>query len=113
MFKKSAAYWPKANSFFRYLSEGWIRPDKLPSSNYFEFSKQWCDFFNRLTATEKNKIPKYSELDEATQIEFLEYRVVVRDMGNMPVDEIREVFKRINSTSYGLNAMELHNSRFN
>lgn len=60
-----------------------------------------------------NKIPKYSELQEDKQIEFLEYRVVVRDMGNMPVDEIREVFKRINSTSYGLNAMELHNSRFN
>ncbi|SDE60639.1 DUF262 domain-containing protein [Desulfuromonas thiophila] len=60
-----------------------------------------------------NKIPKYSELEEDKQIEFLEYRVVVRDMGNMPVDEIREVFKRINSTSYGLNAMELHNSRFN
>ncbi len=31
----------------------------------------------------------------------------------MPIEEIREVFKRINSTSYGLNAMELHNSRFN
>lgn len=59
------------------------------------------------------KIPKYSELDEKQQIAFLEYRVVVRDMGNMPIDEIREVFKRINSTSYGLNAMELHNSRFN
>ena len=60
-----------------------------------------------------NKIPLYSDLEESDQIEFLEYRVVVRDMGNMPIDEIREVFKRINSTSYGLNAMELHNSRFN
>ena len=60
-----------------------------------------------------NKIPTYSELDEEKQIEFLEYRVVVRDMGNMPIEEIKEVFQRINSTSYGLNAMELHNSRFN
>lgn len=54
----------------------------------------------------------YSDLDEAKQIDFLEYKVVVRDMGNMPIEHIKEVFKRINSTSYGLNAMELHNSRF-
>jgi len=57
-------------------------------------------------------IPSYSELGEEKQIEFLEYKVVVRDMGNMPIDQIKVVFQRINSTSYGLNAMELHNSRF-
>ena len=59
----------------------------------------------------KNITP-YAELKESQQIDFLEYKVVVRDMGNMPIDEIKEVFQRINSTSYGLNAMELHNSRF-
>lgn len=59
-----------------------------------------------------NNITAYSDLDEDQQINFLEYKVVVRDMGNMPIEEIKEVFKRINSTSYGLNAMELHNSRF-
>lgn len=57
-------------------------------------------------------VPAYSTLQEEKQIEFLEYRVVVRDMGNMPIEEIKEVFQRINSTSYGLNAMELQNSRF-
>lgn len=59
-----------------------------------------------------SNIPAYSDLGEDKQIEFLEYKVVVRDMGNMPLEEIKEVFQRINSTSYGLNAMELHNSRF-
>ena len=49
LFKKSASYWPKASSFFKYLSEGWIRPDKLPPSEYFEFTKQWWSFFNSLT----------------------------------------------------------------
>ncbi|MEL7894458.1 DUF262 domain-containing protein [Vreelandella neptunia] len=56
--------------------------------------------------------PAYADLDEDKQIGFLEYKVVVRDMGNMPMENIKEVFKRINSTSYGLNAMELHNSRY-
>jgi uncharacterized protein with ParB-like and HNH nuclease domain len=59
-----------------------------------------------------DSIIPYADLEEDKQLEFLEYKVVVRDMGNMPLNDIKEVFKRINSTSYGLNAMELHNARF-
>ncbi len=50
LYKKSGAYWPNCKVFFQYLSEGWIRPDKLPSSRYFEFSKKWWGFFERLTS---------------------------------------------------------------
>lgn len=49
LYKKSGADWQKSFDFFKYLSEGWIRPDKLPSSKYFEFSKKWWDYFNGLT----------------------------------------------------------------
>lgn len=56
--------------------------------------------------------PKYSSLSEDKQIEFLEYKVVVRDLGALPIDQIKTVFQRINSTSYGLNAMEMNNSRY-
>lgn len=56
--------------------------------------------------------PQYSALGEERQIEFLEYKVVVRDLGALPIDEIKMVFQRINSTSYGLNAMEMNNSRY-
>ncbi|MBB1094416.1 DUF262 domain-containing protein [Rhodopseudomonas palustris] len=58
------------------------------------------------------EITKYSKLTEEKQIEFLEYKVVVRDLGSLPIDQIKQVFQRINSTSYGLNAMELNNSRY-
>ena len=51
LYKKSGAYWPKSASFFRYLSEGWIRPDKLPSSDYFSFTATWWDFFNGITVS--------------------------------------------------------------
>jgi len=54
----------------------------------------------------------YDQLPEPTQVAFLEYKVVVRDLGNMPLDQIKQVFQRINSTSYGLNAMEIHNARY-
>lgn len=57
-------------------------------------------------------LPPYDKLAEGIQIEFLEYKVVVRDLGNMPIDQIKQVFQRINSTSYGLNAMEIHNARY-
>jgi hypothetical protein len=51
LYKKSGAYWPKAITFFQYLSEGWIRPDKLPSSRFFRFSGKWWDFFNMITSS--------------------------------------------------------------
>jgi hypothetical protein len=54
----------------------------------------------------------YSELPEERQIDFLEYKVVVRDLGALPLEQIKEVFQRINSASYGLNAMELNNARY-
>lgn len=57
-------------------------------------------------------LPAYNALQEEQQVDFLEYKVVVRDLGNMPIEEIKEVFQRINSTSYGLNAMEIHNARY-
>jgi hypothetical protein len=57
-------------------------------------------------------IQSYNVLDENTQVAFLEYKVVVRDLGNMSIEQIKQVFQRINSTSYGLNAMEIHNSRY-
>lgn len=54
----------------------------------------------------------YRSLQESEKIAFLEYEVVIRDLGKLPIPEILEVFKRINSTNYALNAMEVHNARF-
>lgn len=58
------------------------------------------------------EMKSYSELSEPDKISFLEYEVVIRDLGNLPISEILEVFRRINSTNYALNAMEIHNARF-
>lgn len=58
-------------------------------------------------------LKSYSELDLDEKGAFLEYSVVVRDLGSMPIDKIKEIFQRINATAYSLNAMEIHNARFN
>lgn len=58
-------------------------------------------------------LPGYADLPPEQQLAFLEYKVVVRDLGSMDIEQIKQVFQRINSTSYGLNAMEIHNARYN
>ena len=53
------------------------------------------------------EVPPYSQLGETQKTaNFLEYQVVVRDLGNISIAEIKQVFERINSTNYALNVME-------
>ncbi|MFB8024625.1 MULTISPECIES: DUF262 domain-containing protein [unclassified Streptomyces] len=59
-----------------------------------------------------NVIPAYRELADEKKREFLEYEVVIRDLGPLDEEETRQIFHRINSTNYSLNAMEVNNSRF-
>lgn len=61
---------------------------------------------------ELGTLPAYKDLKEPQKKEFLEYEVVVRDLGSLSEFETRELFQRINSTSYGLNAMEVNNGRY-
>ena len=68
------------------------------------------------TASTALKLPDgiepYKNLSPAQQTDFLNYEVAVRNLGIIGTDEIREVFRRINSTAYSLNAMEIHNARY-
>jgi hypothetical protein len=54
----------------------------------------------------------YADLEHDQKVAFLEYDVVVRDLGQLAIPEIKEVFTRINSTNYALNAMEIQNARY-
>lgn len=58
-------------------------------------------------------LTSYAALTDTQKHEFLDYQVVVRDLGRLTDAEVREVFHRMNSTNYGLNAMEVNNARFN
>jgi uncharacterized protein with ParB-like and HNH nuclease domain len=57
-------------------------------------------------------VPAYANLDKERKLAFLEYDVVIRDLGALTDDETRELFERINSTAYSLNAMEVNNARY-
>lgn len=55
-------------------------------------------------------VKKYKKLSKDEKEEFLNYTLLVRDLGDISSENIKEVFKRINSTQYALNAIELHNA---
>ena len=55
-------------------------------------------------------VPPYSTLTNEQKKDFLDYEVVIRDLKNASSATIKEVFKRINSTSYSLNGMEINNA---
>lgn len=57
-------------------------------------------------------IPRYVDLLDEDKTAFLEYEVVVRDLGALSDEQTRDLFYRINSTSYSLNAMEVNNARY-
>lgn len=73
---------------------------------------QYFSGSDELKLVPKTKIKPFLDLTEDERLAFLQYEVVIRDLGKKTLDEIREIFKRINSTNYALNAMEIHNSRF-
>ena len=71
------------------------------------------EYFNGAKSLKLAKgVPSYRDLPEEEKKQFLAYTVVVRDLGNLPLDEVKEIFERINSTSYSLNAMEVQNARY-
>lgn len=55
-------------------------------------------------------VKKYTALSEEEQKKFLNYNVVVRDLGDIESKSIIEIFRRINLTQYSLKQVEIHNA---
>jgi hypothetical protein len=70
------------------------------------------DYFHGSNELRLRDIAPYEKLSDPQKLAFLEYEVVVRDLGALDLEQIKEVFRRINSTSYALNAMEIENARY-
>lgn len=57
-----------------------------------------------------SKIPNYSSLTNDQKKEFLSYKLVMRDLGEVDDMLIREIFRRINLTKFKLEDVEIHNA---
>ncbi|WP_225625569.1 DUF262 domain-containing protein [Streptomyces werraensis] len=69
-------------------------------------------YFNASKDLKLGSLESYEDLADGAKLAFLNYDVVVRDLGELTEHEVRNVFTRMNSTNYGLNAMEVNNARF-
>ena len=99
-----------------YVASGNVDPDTGEGTEMLVDGQQRIttlyQYFTGSQDLQYKDITPYSDLTNEQKLSFLEYDVVVRDLGNKSIEEIREVFERINSTQYSLNAMEIHNARF-
>lgn len=68
------------------------------------------DYFSGDPKTSGSALPSYASLDPERKREFLDYDVTVRDLGSITPAEIVDVFRRINSTKYALNEIEINNA---
>jgi hypothetical protein len=57
-------------------------------------------------------VTPYAELSTQEKTQFLDYIVAVRDLGTVTVEQIKDIFSRINSTDYALKRMEKLNALF-
>lgn len=55
-------------------------------------------------------IKAFADLDQGERESFLSYQVVVRDIGKVEDDLVREIFRRINLTKFKLEDIEIHNA---
>lgn len=100
-----------------YIAYGDVDPDTGESTKLLVDGQQRITtLYQYFTGSKFIKLPKemkpYAELTTEQKKAFLQYIVVIRDLGTLPIEEIKEIFQRINSANYGLNAMEINNCRY-
>ena len=100
-----------------YIAAGEVNPDTGEVKEMLVDGQQRLttlyQYFKTLPDLKLSKgITKYSDLSHEKKINFLEYAVVVRYLGKLDNDMMIEIFERINSVNYALNAMEVQNARF-
>lgn len=103
--------------------EVYIAPDKIDTEKLI-INELIVDGQQRLTtiqnyineydvfALDKVPIKKFSDLTTDEKKEFLAYEVSVRYLKNASEKQIKEIFQRINSTEYALNATERLNAQW-
>jgi hypothetical protein len=55
-------------------------------------------------------VRRYADLEEGERELFLSYQIVLRDIGKVDDDLVREIFRRINLTKFKLEDIEIHNA---
>lgn len=101
-----------------YFAPGELNTDKLLlSDQVVDGQQRLTTIYNYIEEKdvfvyENLPIKKFSELGKGEKNEFLNYEVSVRYLKNANHKQIKEIFQRINSTEYSLNATERINAQW-
>jgi len=99
-----------------YFADGDIDLEKQVSTTLLVDGQQRLDTIFKYIGNSKDlefeTIRKFSDLTPTEQTNFLDYNVVVRDLGRIDDVTIKEIFNRINSVQYALNAVEINNALY-
>lgn len=97
-----------------YVCQGKIDTKKLPTTQQVIDGQQRLTTIKKYIEGEQEKplktVQKFTELTEEEREAFLSYQIVVRDIGKVSDDTIKEIFKRINCTKFKLEDIEIHNA---
>ena len=100
-----------------YIADGEMNLDEMKKETLVVDGQQRLDTIYHYIEGDielKYKIVKeYTKLTDDEKKDFLNYNVIVRDLKNVTDEEIKEIFRRINSVSYALNSMEINNALYN
>lgn len=99
-----------------YLADGDIDLENMTSKTLVVDGQQRLHTIYQYIVNDEELILKnvkrFNELNANEKKGFLDYPVVVRSLGRISSEEIKEIFNRINSVQYALNAMEINNALY-
>lgn len=99
-----------------YLSAGEIDLESQKSTTLVVDGQQRLSTIYQYVTGSKDftirRIKKFSELSTDEKTAFYDYSIVVRDLGRIDDNTTKEIFRRINSVQYALNAVEIENALY-
>ena len=97
-----------------YVCEGEVDLRELTTTRHVIDGQQRLTTIKRYIDGDSEKpygtIPAYKDLSNEQKHAFLSYQVVVRDIGRVSDETVREIFRRINLTKFKLENVEIHNA---
>lgn len=100
-----------------YVCQGEVDIENLVTTQYVIDGQQRLTTIKRYIEGNHDKplrkVSYYQDLSQQEKGAFLSYKIVVRDIGNVAEDTIRETFRRINLTKFQLDSIEIHNAVYN
>lgn len=99
-----------------YLADGEINHDTMKKERVVVDGQQRLStIYEYITGSDRltvKKIKLFKDLTKEEKEKFFYYVVVVRDLGYLKIESIRDIFKRINSVDYALEAIEVNNALY-